>query len=188
MPRTTLRLALTLALIAPLSPAVAQDEGKDEALRAEARAAWGETGSPEENRALVREALETVMMAKELGRAGEFYGDPYLQNNPRIPDGVEAMTGYFAEIFAAFPDYTPTIDLIVGEDDLVSVFLTWRGTHTGEAFEGVEATGAEVVTKTADVFRVRDGRIVEHWDVVDRTGLLTPLGLMTVTDQGDGEG
>ncbi len=173
-------LAATAFLSLTAGALVAQTITPDEALRDAARAAWEPTGTAEENKAVVRQALEVVMRDHQLDRAGEFYGEPYLQNNPNIPDGVEAMRGYFAPMFAAFPDYAPTIDLIVAGDDLVSVHLTWRGTHTGAPYEGVQPTGAEVIVRTADVFRVRGGKIVEHWDVVDRTGMMLPLGLMEV--------
>ncbi len=134
----------------------------------------------EANKALVRTALEEVFVNKNLDAAEQFYGDVYIQNNPNIPDGREAMVGYFSQIFQSFPDYAPNIDLMMAEDDLVMVYLTWKGTHTGEPFLGVASSGTPVVTKTSDVFRVRDGKIVEHWDVVDRTGMLVPLGLMTI--------
>jgi predicted SnoaL-like aldol condensation-catalyzing enzyme len=134
----------------------------------------------EANKQVVRSALQEVFVNKNLNAAEKYYGEPYIQNNPNIPDGREAMVKYFSQIFKSFPDYKPEIDLIIAEGDLVMVYLTWKGTHTGEPFLEVPAQGVEVVTKTSDVFRIKDGQIVEHWDVVDRTGMMTPLGLMTI--------
>ena len=60
-------------------------------------------------------------------------------------------------------------------------FLTWHGTHESE-FMGVEPTGAEIAIKTAELMRVQDGEIAEHWDVVDQMKMLSTLGLVTVND------
>jgi predicted ester cyclase len=62
------------------------------------------------------------------------------------------MVGYFSQIFRSFPDYAPTIDLMMAKNDLVMVYLTWRGTNTGEPFLGVEPTGTQVVTKPVTFF------------------------------------
>jgi predicted SnoaL-like aldol condensation-catalyzing enzyme len=136
----------------------------------------------EANKQVVRSAMQEFFVEKNLESAEKYYGDPYLQNNPNIPDGREPMVKYFTQIFKSFPDYTPQIDLMMAENDLVMVYLTWTGTHTGEPFLGAPAKGEKVVTKTSDVFRIKDGKIVEHWDVVDRTGLMVPLGLMTIKE------
>ena len=55
----------------------------------------------------------------------------------------------------------------------------FRGTHSG-SFNGVEPTGAEVDIGVIDIVRVQDGRIVEHWNCVDRLGLLAQLGALPV--------
>ena len=51
----------------------------------------------------------------------------------------------------------------------------FHGTHTGELL-GIPPTGREVEILVIDVVRVADGRIVEHWGIVDRLGLLQQLG------------
>ena len=50
-----------------------------------------------------------------------------------------------------------------------------RGTHQGE-FNGVPATGKTVTISGIDIWRVRDGKIVENQQVVDNLGLLQQLG------------
>jgi predicted ester cyclase len=58
-------------------------------------------------------------------------------------------------------------------------FHVFRGIHSG-SFQGIESTGAEVEIHVIDIVRVRDGRIVEHWNCVDRLGLLAQLGALPV--------
>ena len=53
----------------------------------------------------------------------------------------------------------------------------FHGRHTGE-FQGIEPTGREVEIHVIDIVRVANGRIVEHWNCVDRLGLLAQLGAL----------
>ncbi|HEX6561824.1 MAG TPA: ester cyclase, partial [Nitrososphaera sp.] len=55
------------------------------------------------------------------------------------------------------------IDHIVAEDDRVFVMLTTTAAN--------KQTGKGVTTRSADLYRIEDGKIVEHWDVVDRSGM-----------------
>jgi predicted ester cyclase len=63
----------------------------------------------------------------------------------------------------AFPDMTFTVDLLIEHDDLVVSNWSLRGTHTGDAFYGVEPTGEPVVINGTAILRIRDGQVVEHW-------------------------
>jgi predicted ester cyclase len=51
----------------------------------------------------------------------------------------------------------------------------FRGTHQAP-FQGIEPTGREVEIHVIDIVRVRNDQIVEHWNRVDRLGLLAQLG------------
>ena len=80
---------------------------------------------------------------------------------------------------AAFPDLEVTIGDVFGEDDLVAVRHSWRGTHRGEIL-GIAPTGKTVVVQAMNIFRLADGKIVERWGGPDLHGLLRQLGA-TVT-------
>jgi predicted ester cyclase len=54
----------------------------------------------------------------------------------------------------------------------------FHGTHRGELM-GIAPTGRAVQIEVIDIVRVRDGQIVDHWNVVDRLGLLQQLGALT---------
>jgi predicted ester cyclase len=79
---------------------------------------------------------------------------------------------------AAFPDWHSDPGLVIGEGDLVVEQFTASGTQRGEIM-GVPATGRTVRLNGINVFRVRDGRIVERWGRLDDLGLLSQLGLVT---------
>jgi steroid delta-isomerase-like uncharacterized protein len=64
---------------------------------------------------------------------------------------------------------------MVSEGDRVTTYKTFNGTHQGE-FMGVPATGRPVSIRVIDIVRFADGKITEHWNVVDVAGLLQQLG------------
>jgi predicted ester cyclase len=81
----------------------------------------------------------------------------------------------FAMLFAAFPDLRASIHRQVTEGDLVVTHKTFSGTHDGELM-GVAPTGRAVAWDVIDIVRVRDGQLVEHWNVVDAMALMTQVG------------
>ena len=95
---------------------------------------------------------------------------------PGIAPGAEGARQQFDGFRAAFAGSRAEILDQVTEGDKVVTRRVFRGTHAG-AFNGIEPTGAEVEIHVIDIVRVDDGRIVEHWNCVDRLGLLAQLGV-----------
>jgi predicted ester cyclase len=94
---------------------------------------------------------------------------------PGIAPGPEGVRQQFEFFRAAFSGFKATILDQVAEGDKVVTRKVFTGTHSGE-FNGIPATGREVEIQVIDIVRVRDGRIAEHWNCVDRLGLLAQLG------------
>jgi len=69
---------------------------------------------------------------------------------------------------AVFPDWHSDLHLLVAEDDIVVEMFTASGTHTGAEIMGVAPSGETVTLPGINIFRVRDGRIVERWGRLDR--------------------
>ena len=107
----------------------------------------------EQNKRTVVEYYELAFNGKEPEQAVERYvGDRYIQHNPQAPDGPEAFIGFVE----AFPDVHVDIRRVLGDGDMVV-------THSLIKFSPQDAGG----TVAADFFRLdRDGKIVEHWDVL----------------------
>ncbi|MGR6316971.1 ester cyclase family protein [Micromonospora soli] len=125
------------------------------------------------NATRVLAAYREVLSEHRLDRADDYYEHDYLHHNaqvPAVPNGVEAFRLYFAGNFAAFPDLTATVDHILASGDRVMVFATWRGHFTGLS-RGRRPTGKRLLMYTSDVFRMVSGRVAEHWEVVDYSGL-----------------
>ena len=75
----------------------------------------------------------------------------------------------------AFPDKHITINDSMAEGDKVMVKLTCFGTHRGE-FMGMPATGNPIEYEEVLIFRLKDGKIVEHWAVADALSLMQQTG------------
>jgi predicted ester cyclase len=93
---------------------------------------------------------------------------------PGIAPGAEGVRQQFEGFRAAFSGFAAEILDQVAEGDKVVTRKVFTGTHTGP-FGGIEPTGRAVEIHVIDIVRVADGRIVEHWNCVDRVGLLAQL-------------
>jgi steroid delta-isomerase-like uncharacterized protein len=96
---------------------------------------------------------------------------------PGIAEGAEGVRQQFEAFRAAFPDFHAVIHDQIAEGDKVVTRKVFHGTHRGELM-GIPPTGHEVQIEVIDIVRVEDGQIVEHWNVVDRLGLLQQLGAL----------
>ena len=77
---------------------------------------------------------------------------------------------------ASFPDLHMSVERTVIQDDLVAVHFKISGTQLGE-FMGTPASSKTFDVEAMDILRVKDGRIAEHWGVIDEAGMAAQLGL-----------
>ncbi|WP_198937948.1 nuclear transport factor 2 family protein [Pelomonas sp. KK5] len=109
----------------------------------------------EENRKIVERFVDLVYRQKKTREAFEacVSADRYIQHNPNMPDGREAAIEMLAPKFSA-PGFHAEVLRVLVDGPLAVVHLFARGAP--------EQRGAAV----ADIFRLEDGLIVEHWDVL----------------------
>jgi len=69
-------------------------------------------------------------------------------------------------VLAGFSDYHGEIQDIVAEGDKLVARVLWTGTQDGP-FLGLSPSGNKLRFSTADFFRIDQGKLAEHWDVVD---------------------
>jgi predicted SnoaL-like aldol condensation-catalyzing enzyme len=106
------------------------------------------------NKALVTSFVETILMAGKVDRITEFLStETYLQHNSNIADGLDGLGDALAamakqRIAMVYTD----LHIVVAEGNFV--------------FTASEGTLGGAPTAFFDLFRVQNGRIVEHWDVV----------------------
>ena len=82
-----------------------------------------------------------------------------------------------AEIFRVATPGSHEIRMQVAEGDLVVSHIVGRGVHEGELL-GIPATNREVETNGIAIHRVREGKIVEYWSVVDVASVLQQVGVL----------
>ena len=82
-----------------------------------------------------------------------------------------------AEIFRVATPGRHEITMQVAEGDLVVSRIVGRGVHEGELL-GIPATNRDVETDGIAIHRVRDGKIVEYWVVVDVARVLQQVGAL----------
>ena len=137
--------------------------------------------SLEQNKMIIRRFVEEVQTQHKLELASELMSpnmvDHYLesQGSPHSPNAVEEFKKFYSDLLAAFPDIKASIHNQVAEGDLVATHKTLYGTHKGE-FRGMQPTGKKIALDLMDIFRIVEGKIVEHWAVIDFMNLMRQLG------------
>ena len=134
--------------------------------------------SAEKNKEIVHKFYEEIFQKHNLGAVDRFMWEDYIQHNPDAEQGKVGFVKFHVGFFAAVPDFFATINQIVADGDLVFVYNTITGTHTGEGFLGYPPTGNGIRFDVVDMFRLRDRKLCEHWDVADTRALFTQVGAL----------
>lgn len=136
---------------------------------------------PEDNKAVAREFMEAIFSGHDLDTVDRLLASDFVDHNPwegRPPTREGWKTGT-AEFLAAFPDLRCEIDDLIAEGDKVVVRNRLMGTHRGP-FVG-PPTWRRVEFRSVDILRVVDGRIVEHWGLIDALTFLHQIGQVPET-------
>ncbi len=139
----------------------------------------GNETEAERNKAVVRRFVEEVQNNKNWDVYDELNAPDFvnLSAPPGIPNDREGGKMYLRALADAFPDARFTIDDMIAEGDRVATKKTFAGTHTGD-FAGIPATGNRVSIQFADILRLRDGVVVEHWLSMDQLSFMQQLGVI----------
>jgi steroid delta-isomerase-like uncharacterized protein len=134
--------------------------------------------STETNKVLARRVFEEVLNGKDLDLLDELAAPDYIEHSP-LPGqgtGIAGIRDRYTMLFDAF-EFHFAVDDVIAEGDKVVLRWTQTGTHVGPLF-GMPATGRSSRTTGIEIWRVDNGRLAEHWDVVDVYGQLMQLGLL----------
>jgi predicted SnoaL-like aldol condensation-catalyzing enzyme len=108
----------------------------------------------ERNRELVVKFYDGVFNQHEVEKGAAVLSDDYRQHNPGVPNGKKPFVDYFTGFFKTHSESHARIVRSAATDDLV-----WLHIHSTN---GSLDRGRAIV----DIFRVKNGKIVEHWDVI----------------------
>ena len=136
MLRAVLSAAALVAALALSGPAAAQNSPQEEA-----------------NKKIVIDFYDKAINQKDFEAAKVHFGPKYTQHNPRAADGPEGLKGFIGFLKSKFPNYKSDFKRVLADGDFVIVHVhnVPEPGHRGRAI--------------IDIFRLENGKIVEHWDV-----------------------
>ena len=109
----------------------------------------------------------------------ELLATDFVDHTPRrgVPPTSAGLKKSITELKGAFPDVRYAIDDAFTCGDQVVHRLSATGTMTG-AFMGIPATGKSATWSEIHIGRVVNGRLTEHWGLVDQLGMLVQLDIL----------
>lgn len=110
------------------------------------------TSTADTNKELVLAGVKGVFIDRDPAVPDRLFSENYKQHNPQIPNGTAAIKALLGKLPAEFK-YEP--GLVVAEGDYVTI----HGRYIGWGPKPMMAV---------DIFRVADGKIAEHWDVMQQ--------------------
>jgi len=97
---------------------------------------------------------------------------------PGLAPTRDGVTTFFRMYLAAFPDLRMMPEDVIASGDKVVARVRVTGTHQG-AFMGMPATGRPIDVQVVDIMRFGDdGRVREHWGILDQLTMMQQLGAM----------
>jgi predicted SnoaL-like aldol condensation-catalyzing enzyme len=107
----------------------------------------------EANKKTVLEFYEAGLNKKDFEAAAKYFGPKYIQHNPGAPDGIEGFRTFVNFLRGKFPNSHSEIKKAFADGDYVILHV--------HAVREPGTLGRAIV----DIFRLENGKIVEHWDV-----------------------
>ncbi|MGT2509194.1 nuclear transport factor 2 family protein [Cupriavidus basilensis] len=112
------------------------------------------------NKRLVYNFWREVFEAHHMELAPRYLTEAYIQHNPNVPSGRSAFVDFFSKTGPATPiekRIARPLVTIVAERDLVTLVFA-------REYDDPKEAGKKYTTTWFDMFRIKDGKIDEHWD------------------------
>jgi steroid delta-isomerase-like uncharacterized protein len=131
----------------------------------------------EENKAIVRNAMEQVWHHGNLDAVDEYYAEELVNHTApaNLPPGRDGFKMLVSTTASAIGDPRLIIEDQVAEEDKVATRWSLKGQHIGD-LAGIPATGKQITLRGIVVARLTGGRIAEIWGQSDQLGLMQQIG------------
>jgi len=108
------------------------------------------------NKKLVYDFWRIVLEGRRLDEVAKFMRTDYIQHNPNVETGMDGFIKYFKQLGGSqpIPSTVPDLISIQAESDMVTFSFV----------DAQEVNGQKYTTTWFDMFRIKDGKIAEHWD------------------------
>lgn len=130
-----------------------------------------------DNKALVQQFFEQVINQRNLAALDQFVPSGGAINHT-VPAGMPQQENQLVSLYlGAFPDGQVTVEDLLADGDRVVARVSFHGTHQG-ALRGIAPTGKPITLMGIHIFRIANGKVVEHWGLIDRLAALQQLGVV----------
>ena len=118
-----------------------------------------------------------IMSSHDVSRLDEIKATHYVNHNAFAEPGLEGSKKVLGAIIAGVPDLKVTAEDVFVSADGSRVVGRYRydGTHSGNLL-GYSGTGNKFAMRSIDIWRVEDGRFVEHWDELNTLEVFIQIG------------
>lgn len=135
-----------------------------------------DTTAFESNKAVVRRFIDEIFLKSDFSAVDELLTDDFTPHTwGPMPPGRDGLKDAIERVSKGISDPKMVIEDVIAEGDRVAVRLTSSATHTGD-FMGMPASGKRYEIGEIHIFRLRDGRVCEHWHQADFLGMMKQLG------------
>jgi steroid delta-isomerase-like uncharacterized protein len=132
----------------------------------------------EQNKAIVRRFVDEIFVQGRPETIDELLADDFVAHTwPSTGHPKDDLKRATERAHGALTNPRFTIDDMIADGDRVAVRLTAGATQTGP-FMGMPASGKSYEINEIHIFRLRDGKVIEHWHQFDQLGMMKQLGAM----------
>lgn len=108
----------------------------------------------EKNKEIIRTFYREFFNEHIVSSADRYVKEDYIQHNPGVEQGREALKQAFRKRFEEDPEFRLDIQIIIAENDMAAVYL-----------KNIDRDG-NTNCRVVDIYRFEDGMLAEHWDVL----------------------
>lgn len=108
----------------------------------------------QKNKEVIKKFYQEFFNDHIVESADKYVREDYVQHNPGVEQGREGLKKAFAQKFIEHPEFALDIKMLIAEDNMVAVYL-----------KNVDPQG-NTRCRVVDIYRLEDGMLAEHWDVL----------------------
>jgi steroid delta-isomerase-like uncharacterized protein len=131
----------------------------------------------EQNKAVVTRVNKEFIEGGNMATFNELFAPDFInhtapEGSPKGPEGVIYFFNHLLK--PSFPDLKVVIHDQVAEGDKVTTRKSFHATHKADFF-GVPASNKPVVMDVIDIIRLKDGKFIEHWGILDMNSVMAQI-------------
>ena len=132
------------------------------------------------NKAIVQRFVTDAIQGGDFNVVKEIFDPAYVPHDPSNPGrqgGIAGATAFVTTLHQHATDVRYDTDHWLADGDLVSYSWSLRFAHSGPLM-GIPPSGKTIAITGIDLFRLRDGKVIESWTYADALGMLQQMGML----------